>query len=394
MAKNYTPIDTETSIKNRGPNAIGTDKASPHCPDNRIVWFGAQFPFESEPYLSSTPLALGDEISEILIVGANIKFDLLYLMKEKSFDYRARIGELKIWDIQLAEYILTGQTSMYASLDNMAIKYGGTVKDERLKELWNANVDTEHIAPEIIKPYLAADLANTELVFKHQIKLATEKGMLKLIQTQMDALLATIEMEYNGLKFDGENAFKEALEIQNKLKVYKEKIENWLGFAGIDKPNPNSNEHISLFLFGGTQKITIKEDMLDPVTGEPIRYKTGDRAGEIRQRNVVSYKTIPKIFNPNKEWATKKPGIYSVDEEVLLDIKDRLGSVGVNDILETILNYRSLDKELNTYYLPYVKLQWPHDGCIHGKINHTATVTGRLSSTAPNLQNITNKDDE
>lgn len=394
MAKKYTVVDTETSIKNRGPYAIGNDKASPHCPDNQIVWFGALLPWTTKHHIEPRPLLLGGDVSEVLLVGANIKFDLLYLMKDKSLDYRARIGELKIWDIQLAEYILTGQTSMYASLDNMAIKYGGTIKDERLKELWNANIDTEHIAPEIIKPYLAADLDNTELVFRQQIKLAAEKGMLKLIQTQMDALLATIEMEYNGLKFAGENAFKEALEIQNKLKVYKDKIEHWLESAGIDKPNPNSNEHISLFLFGGLQKTTTKEDLLDPVTRDPIRYKTGDRAGEIRQRNVVSYKTIPKIFNPNKEWATKKPGIYSVDEEVLLDIKDRLGSVGVNDILETILDYRSLDKELNTYYLPYVKLQWPHDGCIHGKINHTSTVTGRLSSTSPNLQNITNKDDE
>lgn len=32
------------------------------------------------------------------------------------------------------------------------------------------------------------------------------------------------------------------------------------------------------------------------------------------------------------------------------------------------------------------------DGCIHGSINHTLTVTGRFSSSAPNLQNIPRKD--
>lgn len=84
-------------------------------------------------------------------------------------------------------------------------------------------------------------------------------------------------------------------------------------------------------------------------------------------------------------------GYYSVDEKVLKSIveypfgtKTTLGQ----DIAASILKHRTLDKELNTYLEPIKALIFP-DGCIHGNINTTATVTGRYSSSNPNLQNIT-----
>lgn len=385
----YAVIDTETSIKNRGPKAIGTDKASPHCPENKIVHTGCYVNRWKTYFHNVRGINIGDKAKEIILVGANIKFDILYLLKDKKPDFKKYFGEMQIWDIQLAEYILSGQTSMYASLDKMSEKYGGTLKDDRLKELWNANVDTEDIADEIILPYLENDVMNTKLIFEKQIAEATERGMLKLIQTQMDALLATIEMEYNGLKFDQVGALKEAHSIKVRLAHLKKEIMGYLIGAGIEGPNPNSNVQISLFLFGGVQKVSRIEEILD-ANGYRIRYKTGKKAGEVRIRKSTENKVIKSIFKPQAEWETKTKGIYSVDEEVLLELKSCTSGLS---ILDTILEYRSLDKELNTYYLPYVQLTWPHDGCIHGKINHTSTVTGRLSSTSPNLQNITNKED-
>ena len=40
MTDGYKVLDTETSIRNIGPDSIGSHSASPYHPRNRIVWEG------------------------------------------------------------------------------------------------------------------------------------------------------------------------------------------------------------------------------------------------------------------------------------------------------------------------------------------------------------------
>jgi len=79
---------------------------------------------------------------------------------------------------------------------------------------------------------------------------------------------------------------------------------------------------------------------------------------------------------------TSKKGIYSVDEEILATFPCSFTT--------SVLEYRTMAKDLSTYYKPYIALTWPTDRCIHPKYNHCATATGRLSSSSPNMQNVTN----
>ncbi|MGM9551782.1 MAG: DNA polymerase I [Clostridia bacterium] len=72
---------------------------------------------------------------------------------------------------------------------------------------------------------------------------------------------------------------------------------------------------------------------------------------------------------------------YSTDSEVL----DKL--TGKHEIIDFISEYRLLMKLKSTYadgLLGVIK----EDGRIHSTLNQTVTVTGRISSTEPNLQNI------
>ncbi|RME47371.1 MAG: DNA polymerase I [Chloroflexi bacterium] len=77
---------------------------------------------------------------------------------------------------------------------------------------------------------------------------------------------------------------------------------------------------------------------------------------------------------------------YSTAASVLQEIRDE-GSdpYGICDL---ILEYRHLTKLKGTYVDALPALINPRTGRVHTSFNQTATVTGRLSSTNPNLQNI------
>lgn len=72
----------------------------------------------------------------------------------------------------------------------------------------------------------------------------------------------------------------------------------------------------------------------------------------------------------------------STDAEAL----ERL--IGKHDIIEYILRYRQISKFKGTYIEGIDGLIDKKTGRVHTVFNQTATVTGRLSSTEPNLQNI------
>lgn len=73
---------------------------------------------------------------------------------------------------------------------------------------------------------------------------------------------------------------------------------------------------------------------------------------------------------------------FSTDVKVLSELaKDY-------EIAKHILDYRHFAKMKNTYVDALPELISPYDGKIHTSYNQTATVTGRLSSSNPNLQNI------
>jgi len=81
-------------------------------------------------------------------------------------------------------------------------------------------------------------------------------------------------------------------------------------------------------------------------------------------------------------------GNLPVDAKATACIKLHCNTPLLDVFLSILLEYRDLDKDLNTYYLGLMKLTWPTDECIHGQVNHCSTGTGRTSSSNPNMQNI------
>ena len=192
----------------------------------------------------------------------------------------------------------------------------------------------------------------------------------------MEALHATTEMQFNGLHIDMEKLDQYTVEVVNEYVECRLDLEELATKHSVE--DVNSPKQWSQFFFGGKKKVRVKEEVGLYKNGK-TKYKLVDK--------TVDVKPFIK-YVPDPEKVSAKTGQISVDDSVLNDMLKHTFDKEAIRIIEGLLKYRELSKQLSTYVQGLSK----HviDEFIHGKLNHTATVTGRLSSTNPNLQNISN----
>ncbi|MDY6087660.1 MAG: DNA polymerase I [Succiniclasticum sp.] len=145
-------------------------------------------------------------------------------------------------------------------------------------------------------------------------------------------------MELTGVKADVKNLELLSGEMARKIKTLESLAKEQ---AGEESFNPNSPKQLGVVLFEKLKLPVIKKT------------KTG----------------------------------YSTDVKVLEELK------GQHPLIETILQYRMLAKLHSTYLEGLKPLINKTTGRIHTHFQQTVTVTGRLSSTDPNLQNIPTRTD-
>ncbi|MEA3359226.1 MAG: DNA polymerase I [Thermodesulfobacteriota bacterium] len=101
----------------------------------------------------------------------------------------------------------------------------------------------------------------------------------------------------------------------------------------------------------------------------------------------LGYILFEKLRLPGKKKTRKKSG-YSTDVEVLTELAK------VNRIPALLLRYRTIAKLKSTYLDALVNIVNKDTNRVHTSYNQTVTITGRLSSSNPNLQNIPIKNEE
>jgi DNA polymerase I-like protein with 3'-5' exonuclease and polymerase domains len=351
-------LDWEVTTKNKGSSSDI---------QNKPVCLGYKYGNNPE-HCSFLPDEWASLDMGLLIVGFNLKFDLLW---------SRRLGHKmprQIWDVQLAEFILSGQTIRYPSLEGVSQSYGLGTKDHTIEhEYWNKGIDTDVIPPDVLSRYCKRDIELTYQVYLRQKeRFAENPKLLRLFKLQCEDLLVLLEMEANGQIYDEQLCNQRSKEIETEL----EEIRVSLASLYPDIPiNFGSGDQLSAWLYGGSIPYEVTEHVGFYKNGKP-KYK-----------KVEKEYVLPRLVEPIKGSTLKKPGFFKTDEGTLRKLK---GS-NAKKFVAPLLRLAELDKLNSTYYkgLPEKarEMNWP-PGKVHGQFNQCVAQTGRLSSSQPNLQNF------
>lgn len=360
------PWDYRNVACNLGMKNLGTGEIK--------IW---KIEYNEEPYGQALREIQQWLNSATVLIGFNIKYDIHWLSR-----YSLTLGDsCRVFDCQLAYYILTNQQHQYPSLDGVAEYYGVEKKLDVVKtEYWDRGLDTDEVPYEILSEYLEQDLVVTSQVYErlNEDVLKASKEMQQLIKMSNLDLVVLQDIEKNGLLLDLQKSIKKGNEIVEEIDVIDSRLRR---ISGADWFNPNSGDHLSAFLYGGTIKRVVKEEY-------EFVYKDGRKA--IKLRNTEKPFIFTGLFKPLEGSELAKEGFYATNEGTLTAIS-RTAKGEYKEILNLLLHRAKIEKLRGTYYHGYPKrmeeMGWD-DNVIHSSFNQCVAVSGRLSSTKPNIQNI------
>lgn len=267
-------------------------------------------------------------------IGQNMKFDLLML-----WQYGIKLKG-KLFDTMIAHYLV--QPELRHGMDYLAEIYLNyrTIHFEDIVGAKGKNqADIRSVEIKKLCDYAAEDADVTfrlKQILEKELKDNNLEKLFYEIEMPLMKVLAT--MEHTGVRIDSE-ALKQSSEILTQEMLNLE--EEIRKMAGYD--------------FNVSSPMQVGEILFD-------RLKLDDKAKKT------------------------KTGQYSTSEDVLEKIRSK------HPIIGKILDYRGLKKLLSTYIDSLPLLISPVTGKVHTSYNQTVAVTGRLSSTNPNLQNIPIRD--
>lgn len=240
------------------------------------------------------------------------------------------------WDTMIAEWLIS--PSGEHGLKAVAFRRLG-VEMVPIKDLigtGSKQISMAEVSVERAAPYAAADADMTLRLVPIQERELKKTGAQRLFdEVEMPLVPVIVSMERAGILLDAETLNAMATSLRERLTALESDINSF-----IDGPvNINSTQQLSRALFD-----------------------------ELRL--------------PAKGIKKTKSGHYSTAASVLEQLKNE------HPIVQLILGHREISKLLGTYVEALPRLVNPRTGRIHTSFNQTGAVTGRISSSNPNLQNI------
>jgi len=232
----------------------------------------------------------------------------------------------KIFDTMLAESVLyAGKGKLMKSLKDILGERFNIELDKSLQTSFLT--PTRSFSQEQLE-YAAQDSQYLIDIYNAQMKEITEGGFSTIMQLENNLVPVVMRMEVTGLTLSPERLFPVIEREANKANMYEQEL---FDIAGKEF-NPRSPQQVKV-IFHELAKKTGKKFLMIESTGEPV---------------------IKHLNHP---------------------------------FPKTLLKYRGSAKLVSTYGVKLIE-RIEDDGKIHGEFNQIGAVTGRFSSSKPNLQNI------
>jgi DNA polymerase I len=265
-------------------------------------------------------------------IGQNLKYDREVLERNNLRPFPLA------FDTMIAEWV-RDPSSRNLGLKEMADHYLN-IAMTHIQELigkGKGQRNMSEIPVALVAPYAAAD---AEVVYKLKPileKKMDECGVTRLFnEIEMPLMDVLADMEMTGIAIDASLLKGMSVELTQRLIEIEQSIYESIGYTF----NINSTQQLSKVLFE-----TLKLDPPD------------------RRKKTAS-------------------GHYSTSADVLEELR------GEHVVVDKVLEYRELSKLRSTYLEALPQSINPETGRIHTSFSQTGSVTGRLASSDPNLQNI------
>ena len=267
----------------------------------------------------------------LLALSRDYQVQLACMHVKKLLSFLDFHEEDAVFDAGLAAYLLQPNQSEY-EYDTLAKVYLDVTLPSDKEMLGKEKLGYFSFEDEKVQKWMAYQAIvpyKIKSVLREKLK---ETGMESLYdEMELPCLYALYEMEKNGIRVDGEALHQYGKKLRTRIEELTAEIHAMAG----EEFNINSPKKLGEILF---EKLGLKNGK---------KTKTG----------------------------------YSTSAEVLEKLTN------AHPIIPRILEYRQLTK-LNSTYAEGLAGYIRADGRIHGKFHQTVTVTGRISSADPNLQNI------
>lgn len=273
-----------------------------------------------------------------MLVGHNIKSDLLRLYRQLP-----KLRHLFMFPDLIDTWVgvtMLDENAIGQGLKQVCAKYLDI-------ETWGNDIDLEHcdkVEYQKLLDYCMTDASMSYIVAPLILKELKQQGLDTLFRWVMKAEREIVEMELNGLKIDREIIKPVRKQVLSDLVILSRKLDKIAPSVNIDSP-----VQLSAFLYK-TLKL-------------PVVATTEGGAGSTGEDALV----------------------------MLLDDDKIADNVEAQEYISALLEYRKA-KKLWDGYIHNIDRFIAEDGRIHstfviGKDEENGTVTGRLSSKDPNLQN-------